>query len=202
MENEFLTKINPNVSLDSSQFTERQSAGYAVEQYRIKHDYQPITDNTYTGCFDAQTVDGTPVQIKGKKCGNLTSRSAVEMGSIHRLHKTQDFLLDVTSYTSKLGSVSLKTRFLAYISAELWNRVIPADELHAFFDYSRVFDGISCSHSDDARWSERRKALKREYKQKYPNCPVRPLFKRDHHGQKRIQFAITIADLIKLAKNR
>lgn len=175
--------------------SERQAAGYFIEDHVKSMYYDDIPDNTYIGSFDAIAYDGTPVQIKGKKIKKPTVRTALEMGSLYRLHKDDDFILDVTFYNKKSnGECNAHTNIVYHVSAEKWNAAIP-DDMNTMFAHERVFGGISNDKSDDDKWKKRRKKITKEYKDKHPDSPFTPLFKRDSKKQSRMQVSIRLKAL-------
>lgn len=169
---------------------ESQKQGYQIEDYIRSHYYEDIPGNTYTSKFDAQTINGIPVQIKGKKTKTLEDRISIELGSINRLHKTEDsFIMDITCYQDgRTGE-----RMIFYINSSTWNSFIP-DGIETLLAYDNVFKGIS-NDCNKAIWDDRREQITKEYYELNPNTIFKLHLKCDHHSQRRIQASIKIKDL-------
>lgn len=177
--------------------TERQSYGFEVEDMLIESEYQEIPDNTYTGEFDAQTIEGKPVQIKVKKVNlktlNITDQR-IELGGYQRLIKDSDFFLDIVFYQKEEGLNVPVKRLRFDIDHLKWNQYI-TDEMIEMMSVKNVFDGITNSYDDDLKWTERRKSLTKDYNKKYLTI-FKPLFKRDHKKQKRVQCSVSVSSLM------
>lgn len=175
---------------------ESQKQGYQIEDYIRSHYYEDIPGNTYTSKFDAQTVNGIPVQIKGKKVKSLKDNVSIELGSINRLYKTEDsFIMDITCYQpGRAGE-----RMIFHIDSSKWNSFIP-DGIGTLLAYDNVFKGIS-NDCDKAIWKDRRKQITKEYYELNPNTIFKLHLKCDRHGQKRIQASIKIKDLKNISES-
>ena len=177
---------------------ERQAAGYKIEAYALKDkDYEAHLEGTYTSPYDAwSTKYHCPIQIKGKKTSNL-DKTRIELGSVYRLPKEEDFLLTLFPYKKTKDGTLVYEKREYLIDKDLWNAGIPDGLLQAV-SHERVFGGISNDRKDDAIWKERRKAIKKEVKDM--NGLFTPLFKRDHRNQKRVQVNIAVSNLDDLSK--
>lgn len=166
--------------------TARQEHGFSNE-YQIKDRYGLLDydDTRYTARFDAKHADGKPVSIKTKK-----NKSAVELGDYWRnVEINQDFYLVVTFWKSSPENI-----------VEELHMLIPADEWSKLFDRSfddrirALIDNASNDYSYDPIWRVERKKLQADYGKRV--IRLRP--KRDHKTQKRMQCAISYADLLDL----
>lgn len=166
--------------------TARQMHGFSNE-YQIKQRYSLLDydDTSYTARFDAKHMDGIPISIKTKK-----NRSAVELGDYWRnVEISEDFYLVVTFWKDTPDNIVDEVHML-----------IPGEEWSKLFDRSfdekirALIDNASNDYAYDAIWKSERKKLQSEYGKRI--IKLRP--KRDHKTQKRMQCAISYADLLDL----
>lgn len=137
----------------------------------------------YTHKWDAYGDDHTPYSFK-----NVRASSNVELGSLQRQATiATDFHLCVAFWEKR--KLNIKNVHLMHVKEEYWRSLWPED-ISTFLKGS-VFDGISNSRADDARWSARRMELSEAWKHALPpGSPMKWHAKRDHGNQRRIQCSI------------
>lgn len=161
---------------------ERQKHGLDFENL-CESKYGIKLSDKYTDKFDG-TFNDLPVSIKCTKQG-----AEIDMADYFRNFEiTEDFYLIVGFWKNKKNNI-VDTKFLK----------INGSEYHSLFynninsKFKDLLKNITNDYSDDLKWKEEIKNLKKEWIDNTPNL-IRPRFKRDHQKQKRIQCAISNKD--------
>lgn len=167
---------------------ERQAHGLNNED-RVKIGYELLDydgeSSGYTGKYDAQMKNGTPVSIKTEKI-----KSDVELGDYFRnAQANKDFYMVVCFWESEKDNIV--EEYHVKFPIEAWEKLF-----NHTLDYKirRVIKEASNDYSYDAIWTQKIEELKDEYGDNI--IRLRP--KRDHKKQKRMQCAISYADFLKL----
>lgn len=157
--------------------SERQGHGFSYEEY-IKGKYGIESGGNYTAEWDGY-LDGKPVSIKTKKKGG-----AVEMSDFFRnANKEEDFYLIVGFWEGE--KTNIVEEYVLYINKNFWVSQFDIGLVELF---RGVFDGITNSYEDDAKWKLRITEYKERWKETESIINVH--FKRDHKTQKRVQCSI------------
>lgn len=140
-------------------------------------------DHGYTAPWDGHLGD-IPVSIKTAKYG-----AGLGMSDIFRnASKTEDFYL-IFSFWQGIPD-NLVYENVYKIPADYWRSQF---DDYAIQQYRHAFDGITHSHADDAKWTERMNSLKELWPK---DSIIVPNFKRDHKGQQRVQCTLKHAAII------
>lgn len=160
----------------------KQQHGFNFEKQMIQK-YGMTPSDKYTAEWDAYHF-GVPVSIKTAKLG-----SDIEMADYFRnASKTTHFYLLVGFWSGKPHNI-VETHLL-FINVNDWNELFPEEFAEKF---QQLLDGITNDASDNARWKQEIKALRKEWSSRTDNL-IRPRFKRDQKTQKRVQCAINNKD--------
>lgn len=160
--------------------SERQRHGFAYEQYVIDT-YDLEKAQEYTSVWDARTRDDqTPVSIKTKRLGGN-----VEMGSFSRnAYGDESFFLAVGFWQWR--KTRIVEEHVLYIPRSYWDAQFPDEDLNE--EVLNMFDGITNSYADDAKWRERRRDIVNRWNELNTIIRIHP--KRDHKKQRRVQCSI------------
>lgn len=166
---------------------ERQSHGFTYEEYiKGKYNIRPFEKGNYICKWDG-ILNGYPVSIKTEKIG-----SDVEMASFLRNATNTDSFYLFVGFWEKQKSNVVKEVIL-FIDGNEWHQLFDVDIVNECEELVRT---ISNASSDDERWKNEITALRKRWTKNTSNL-IRPRFKRDHKGQKRMQCAINNKDFFK-----
>lgn len=165
----------------------RQAHGFKYET-RVREQFELTKTKSAIDPFDARTQSGVLVSIKTKEYGK-----AVELASwLNHLRVTEDFYMVVGFWQNEKDNIV--EELIMKIPATFWKEHFPAEWQEKV---KNLFNGISNSHDDDEKWTERREEFQKEYQayKKENNLLINLNPKRDSKTQRRVQCSIPYADL-------
>jgi len=159
---------------------ERQAHGFDYEKLIVKkYNLFPSQDTQ----FDAETANGTPVQIK---C--IKQNSSIDLGDYYRNKtKKKDFILIIGFWKGQKNNIVKE--HIIHVNHKTWNSLFRYSKAEEMKDELKA---ISNNYSDDGKWKLFMQKHKYYWNKQKRRVQLR--FKRDHDSQKRIQCAINKTD--------
>ena len=162
---------------------ERQVHGFEYQEKMCER-YNLLSDENYTGMWDAYRPDGIPCVIKTFK-----KNSELPLSDIFKnASRDKDFYLMYGVWKDKKSNIVEEK--VIFIDINKWKELFDwshYDELNNW-----IKNSVSNSYDYDMTW----KSEVKEWKKKWDkNRLVQPRFKRDHKTQRRIQSAVAHKNL-------
>ena len=157
---------------------ERQGHGFEYQELMCER-HNLLSDENYTGMWDAYRPDGVPCVIKTFKRGTELPLSDI----FNNVSRDKDFYLMYGVWNGKKSNI-IEER-VVFIDITKWRELFDwthYDELNNW-----IKNLVSNSYSYDVTW----KSEIKEWKERWgKDRIVQPRFKRDHKTQRRIQSAV------------
>lgn len=164
--------------------TERQIHGFKYEDY-IKNRYNLKNyENSYTSKWDALYKD-IPVSIKTHKIGS------VELGDYFRQASVSEDFLMFIGFWDNSKTKDIVEEHILFIPHKKWNECF-SNNVSEYLKH--MLDNITNKYEDDAKWKSMMNEANSLW-EKHTNKRIKPLYKRDHKSQKRIQCGISKSNM-------
>lgn len=160
--------------------TERQIHGFKYEEY-VKNKYSLLDyeKDNYISKWDA-VYKGIPVSIKTHKIGT------VELGDYFRQENIDEDFFMIIGFWEDSTSKEIVEQHILFIPYKEWNKCF-SNKVSDYLIY--MLNNITNKYEDDIKWKKMIENANNIWKQN-TNRMIKPLYKRDHKKQKRIQCGI------------